>query len=90
MQAVHGWLSTYERLVNSQNFFSPYLTQEDMSRIGRDYLQTGFYTEVFFRQHGIRFIAIANNVDSSDQNSNEFAPFLNIMKNISCLGRVFC
>ena len=26
MQAVHGWLSTYERLVNSQNFFSPYLT----------------------------------------------------------------
>ena len=30
MQAVHGWLSTYERLVNSQNFFSPYLTQEDI------------------------------------------------------------
>lgn len=52
---------------------------KDMSRIGRDYLQTGFYTEVFFRQHGIRFIAISNNVDSSDQNSNEFAPFLNIM-----------
>ena len=38
VQAVHGWLSTYERLVNSQNFFSPYLTQEDMSRLGRDYL----------------------------------------------------
>lgn len=52
---------------------------KDMSRIGRDYLQTGFYTEVFFRQHGVRFIAIANNVDSNDQNSNEFAPFLNIM-----------
>ena len=34
-QAVHGWLSTYERLVNSQNFFSPYLTQEDLSRLGR-------------------------------------------------------
>ena len=48
---------------------------KDMSRIGRDYLQTGFYTEVFFRQHGVRFIAIANNVDSNDQNSNEFAPF---------------
>ena len=25
---------------------------KDMSRIGRDYLQTGFYTEVFFREHG--------------------------------------
>lgn len=52
---------------------------KDMSRVGRDYLQTGFYTEVMFRQHGVRFIAIANNVDSSDQNSSEFAPFLNIM-----------
>ena len=35
MQAVHGWLSTYERLVNSQNFFSPYLTQEALSCLGR-------------------------------------------------------
>lgn len=52
---------------------------KDMSRIGRDYLQTGFYTEVFFRQHGVHFVAIANSVDSDDQNSNEFAPFLNIM-----------
>ena len=50
-----------------------------MSRAGRDYLQTGFYTEVFFRQHGVHFAAIANSVDSDDQNSNEFAPFLNIM-----------
>ena len=52
---------------------------KDMSRAGRDYLQTGFYTEVFFRQHGVHFVAIANSVDSNDQNSNEFAPFLNIM-----------
>ena len=52
---------------------------KDMSRVGRDYLQTGFYTEVFFREHGVHFIAVANNVDSEDQNSSEFAPFLNIM-----------
>ena len=52
---------------------------KDMSRIGREYLQTGFYTEVMFRQHGIHFVAVANNVDSDDQSSNEFAPFLNIM-----------
>lgn len=61
---------------------------KDMSRIGRDYLQTGFYTEVMFRQHGVHFVAIANSVDSDDQNSNEFAPFLNIMKNISHSGKV--
>ena len=52
---------------------------KDMSRIGRNYLETGFYTEVLFRQRGVRFIAIGNGVDSADQNSNEFVPFLNIM-----------
>ena len=52
---------------------------KDMSRIGRDYLQTGYFTEVLFRQHEVRFIAIANNVDSDDPTSSEFAPFMNIM-----------
>ena len=52
---------------------------KDMSRVGRDYLQTGFYTEVFFREKGVRFIAIGNNIDSNNRSSSEFAPFLNIM-----------
>ena len=52
---------------------------KDMSRIGRDYLQTGFYTEVVFRKHHVRFIAIANGIDSNDPGSSEFAPFMNIM-----------
>ena len=52
---------------------------KDLSRVGRDYLQTGFYTEVFFREKGVRFIAIANNIDSANSESGEFAPFLNIM-----------
>lgn len=52
---------------------------KDMSRIGRDYLQTGFYTEVFFREKNVRFIAIANSIDSQNKESGEFAPFLNIM-----------
>ena len=62
---------------------------KDMSRAGRDYLQTGFYTEVFFRQHGVHFVAIANGVDSDDQNSNEFAPFLNIMNVLFCFSTIF-
>ena len=52
---------------------------KDMSRIGRDYLQTGFYTEVLFREKDVRFIAISNGVDSADSTTSEFAPFLNIM-----------
>jgi len=42
-------------------------------------LQTGFYTEVFFRQHGVRFIAVSNGIDTKNGESSEFAPFLNIM-----------
>ena len=52
---------------------------KDMSRIGRDYLQTGFYTEILFREKGVRFIAIGNGVDSADKNSSEFVPFLNLV-----------
>ncbi|MDL2232383.1 recombinase family protein [Ruminococcaceae bacterium OttesenSCG-928-L11] len=52
---------------------------KDMSRVGRDYLQVGFYTEVLFREKGVRFIAIANSIDSQNRDSGEFAPFLNIM-----------
>ena len=63
---------------------------KDMSRIGRNYLQVGFYTEVLFREKGVRFIAISNGVDSTQQSSNEFAPFLNIMKNTRHLGGVNC
>lgn len=52
---------------------------KDMSRVGRDYLQVGFYTEVFFREKGVHFVAISNGVDSAINTSSEFAPFLNIM-----------
>ena len=52
---------------------------KDMSRIGRNYLQVGFYTEVMFREKGVRFIAIGNGVDSDVKDSGEFVPFLNIV-----------
>lgn len=52
---------------------------KDMSRVGRDYLQVGFYTEVFFREKGVHFVAISNGVDSDINTSSEFALFLNIM-----------
>ena len=52
---------------------------KDLSRVGRDYVETGFYTEVYFRQKGIRFIAIGNSVDTSNPVSSEFAPFMNVL-----------
>ena len=66
------------------------LIVKDMSRLGRDYLKVGFYTEVLFVEKGVRFIAINNSIDSANQQDSDFTPFLNIIKNIDYLGKVFC
>ena len=52
---------------------------KDMSRVGRDYLQTGFYTEIYFKEKDVRFIAIDSHVDNSRSDSLEFAPMLNVL-----------
>lgn len=51
---------------------------KDMSRLGRDYLQVGMYTEIYFPEHDVHFIAVNDGVDS-DQEDNEFTPFRNII-----------
>ena len=51
---------------------------KDMSRLGRDYLQVGMYTEMLFPAHDIRFIAINNGVDSINGTENDMTPFINI------------
>lgn len=48
---------------------------KDMSRLGRDYLKVGFYTEILFPEKDIRFIAINNGVDSANQQDSDFTPF---------------
>ena len=50
---------------------------KNMSRLGRNYLQVGMYTEMIFPQKGVRFIAINDGVDSA-QGENDFAPLRNI------------
>lgn len=52
---------------------------KDMSRIGRNYLEVGIYTEVLFPEHDVRFIAVNSGVDSANQQDNDFTPFLNII-----------
>lgn len=50
-----------------------------MSRLGRDYLKVGYYTEIMFPEAGVRFIAINNSIDSANQQDSDFTPFLNII-----------
>ena len=50
---------------------------KDMSRLGRNYLQVGMYTEMLFPQKGVRFIAINDGVDSA-MGDNDFTPLRNL------------
>ena len=70
-----GFISLKEDIENDQIGI---VITKDLSRLGRDYLTTGYYIEHYFPLHDVRYIAINDQVDS-DKNDNDFAPFRNIM-----------
>lgn len=51
---------------------------KDLSRLGRNYLETGRLMEDFFPRHGVRYIAMNDGIDTLREN-NEIAPFKNIL-----------
>ena len=51
---------------------------KDLSRLGRDYVSVGNYTDSYFPDRNVRFIAVNDMVDS-DEGENELAPFRNVM-----------
>lgn len=51
---------------------------KDMSRLGRDYLKVGMYTEMVFPNADVRFIAVNNGVDSENQTENDMTVFINV------------
>jgi len=53
------------------------LIVKDLSRLGREYLQVGYYTEIYFPQQGVRFIAVNDGVDSLYSETNDFTPMRN-------------
>ena len=54
---------------------------KDLSRLGRDYIMTGYYSEVFFREKGVRYVAVGDNFDTLE-GYNEIAPFKNILNDM--------
>lgn len=53
------------------------LIVKDTSRLGREYLQVGYYMEIYFPQKNVRFIAVNDGVDSAVESSNDFNPIRN-------------
>ena len=68
-----------------RGMFDVILTK-DLSRLGRNYLQTGQLIEEFFPRNKVRYIALNDAVDTNIE--NDITPFRNILKNMFCSGRV--
>ena len=69
-----SWKKIVEMIENGQ---VETLIVKDLSRLGREYLQVGYYTEIYFPQKGVRFIAVNDGVDSLVEGSNDFNPIRN-------------
>lgn len=54
---------------------------KDLSRLGRDYIQTGYYTDIYFSRKKVRYIAVNDNVDTQKAD-NDIAPFKNILNDM--------
>ena len=54
---------------------------KDLSRLGRDYIMTGYYTEIYFPEHNVRYISVNDNIDTLYDN-NDIAPFKNILNDM--------
>ncbi len=56
---------------------------KDLSRLGRDYIQTGHYIERYFPSRGIRYIAVGDHIDTAQEEGTlRFAPFLNVINDL--------
>lgn len=54
---------------------------KDLSRLGRDYIQTGYYIDMYFKERNVRYIAVNDNVDT-DQGESDMTPFKNILNDM--------
>lgn len=54
---------------------------KDLSRLGRDYIRTGYYIDFYFKDKDVRYIAVNDNVDTLYDN-NDIAPFKNILNDM--------
>lgn len=64
---------------------------KDLSRLGRDYIYTGYYLERYFPTKNIRYIAISDGIDTyGDNGNNDISPFKSVIKNIHHRGKALC
>ena len=56
---------------------------KDLSRLGRERLAVGYYTEIYFPEHSVRYIALLDNIDTYlDSGMNDMAPFKGVINDM--------
>ena len=73
---------SFKRLIDDlENKKFDIVITKDLSRLGRDYIQTGYYIDVYFATKHIRYIAVNDGIDTLQEN-NDIAPFKNILNDM--------
>ncbi len=55
---------------------------KDLSRLGRNYLETGSFTEIYFPEHNVRYIAVTDGVDTAKGSTMDITPFKNLLNDM--------
>lgn len=72
-----------ELLQDIENKTIDMVITKDLSRLGRDYIKTGFYLEDYFPKNNIRYVAITDGIDTYiDSTNNDITPFKAIMNDM--------
>ena len=70
-------------IVDIENGLIDMVITKDLSRLGRDYIKTGFYIENYFPEHNVRYVAITDGIDTFvDSTNNDITPFKAIMNDM--------
>ena len=70
----------FQRMINDiESGMINMVITKDLSRLGRNYIQVGYYTEDYFPEKRVRYIAINDGYDSDNEDGNDFVPLRNFM-----------
>ncbi len=70
----------FQRMINDiERGIINMVISKDLSRLGRNYIQVGYYTEDYFPEKRVRYIAVNDGYDSDNEDGNDFVPLRNFM-----------
>ncbi len=84
-----GWSGTNTNRPSFQRMLSDIedgkincIITKDLSRLGRNYLETGSFTEIYFPEHNVRYIAVTDGVDTAKGSTMDITPFKNLLNDM--------